>query len=273
MKPRVIAIVQGRMESTRLPGKIMMDIAGKPMLERVFTRTSRSKSIHQTWIATTTNLSDNTVADFCIGNSIHVYRGNEFDVLDRFYQLVRDKHIQVIVRITADCPLIDPDLIDKTVNILIQENLDFLCNRLPPPYHRTYPIGLDIEACTLSALEDSWNHAQKPYQREHVMPYIYEGVELTRLNPTLETGYSSHGYKIGLLHNNPDYGHYRWTVDTAEDLDFIRKVFEHFNGRDDFSWGEVLELVHAMPNLMEINAAIPHKNLHDTDPRSTRIGG
>ena len=272
MQTRVIGVIQGRMESTRLPGKIMMDIAGKPMLERVFTRASRSKTIQQTWIATTTNPSDGPVADFCAGNHIPVFRGNAYDVLDRFYQLVRDKDIQVIVRITADCPVIDPVLIDEALNTLIREKLDFGCNRLPPPFYRTYPIGLDVEVCTMSALEESWKRAEKPYQREHVMPYLYEGVEFVRLNPELETGISSRGYKIGLLHTSPDYGKYRWTVDTAEDLEFIRKVFEHFKGKDDFSWKDVIDLVQAKPTLMEINSAIPHKTLQDTDPRSTSRG-
>jgi spore coat polysaccharide biosynthesis protein SpsF len=269
MQPRVIGVIQGRMESTRLPGKIMVDISGKPMLQHVFTRTSRSKTIQQTWIATTTNLSDGPVADFCAGHHIPVYRGNAYDVLDRFYQLLQDKDFQVIVRITADCPVIDPTLIDAAVNILIQEKFDFVCNRLPPPYHRTYPIGLDVEVCTFSALEESWQRAEKPYQREHVMPYLYEGVEFVRKNPELEIGISSRGYKIGLLHTSPNYGKYRWTVDTSEDLVFIRRVFDHFKGEDDFSWKEVLDLVHAMPSLMEINATIPHKTMQDTDPRST----
>lgn len=277
MKPNVVAIIQGRMSSSRLPGKILADIAGQPMLQRVFVRTSRSASVSQTIFATTTDPSDDPVAEYCDFSGIPFTRGSLYDVLDRYYQTAKSAKADVVVRITADCPAIDPELIDTVVNTVISEqssvngeSFDFVCNRLPPPYHRTYPIGLDIEACTFKALEQAWKKAKEPQHREHVMPYFYEGVELTTVNRQLQTGTSPRGYNIALLHHTTDFGDYRWTVDTPEDLEFMRQVYAHFNGRDDFSWKEVLDLVHDHPELMKINAGVQHKTLKDVDQRATK---
>jgi spore coat polysaccharide biosynthesis protein SpsF len=276
MKPNVVAIIQGRMSSSRLPGKILADIAGQPMLQRVFMRTSRSASVSQTLFATTTDASDDPVAEYCDFSGIPFTRGSQFDVLDRYYQAAKQVKADVVVRITADCPMIDHELIDKVVNTIISEHssvndkpFDFVCNRLPPPYHRTYPIGLDIEACTFKALEQAWKKAKEPQHREHVMPYFYENVELTTDNRSLQTGLSPRGFNIALLHHTTDFGEYRWTVDTPEDLEFMRQVYARFNGRDDFTWKEVLELVHDNPELMKTNAGVQHKSLKDIDERAT----
>ena len=269
MRPRVIAIIQGRMSSSRLPGKILADIAGQPMLQRVFTRTSRAASVTETIFATTTDSSDDPVAEYCQFSGIPFNRGSQFDVLDRYYQAAKHTNAHVIVRITADCPVIDPELINDIVNILLNDEYDFVCNRLPPPYHRTYPIGLDVEACTFNVLEKAWQEAKEAQHREHVMPYLYEGVELSAVSRQLQTGVSSRGFKIAILHHTTDFGDYRWTVDTPEDLEFMRQVYSRFDGRDDFSWKEVLNLVHDEPELMKINAGIQHKTLKDIDERAT----
>lgn len=290
MKPRVIAIIQGRMSSSRLPGKILADIAGQPMLQRVFMRTSRAATVTDTIFATTTDLSDDPVAEYCEFSGIPFTRGSLYDVLDRYYQAASQAKADVIVRITADCPVIDPALIDDCVNAIwgrfegmpdplensnrpaISDELffaaDFVCNRLPPPWHRTYPIGLDVEVCTFDALKKAWKEAKEPQHREHAMPYFYEGVELNRINRRLEYGISPRGYRVALLHNATDFGEYRWTVDTAEDLEFVRQIYGRFDGRDDFTWNEVLELVHAEPQLMQINAGVKHKTLKDIDQRA-----
>lgn len=277
MKPNVVAIIQGRMSSSRLPGKILADIAGQPMLQRVFVRTSRSASVSQTLFATTTDASDDLVAEYCDFSGIPFTRGSLYDVLDRYYQTAKSAQADVVVRITADCPVIDPELIDLVVNTVISEQssvngepFDFVCNRLPPPYHRTYPIGLDIEACTFKALEQAWKKAKEPQHREHVMPYFYEGVQLITDNRSLQSGTSPRGYNIALLHHPTDFGDYRWTVDTPEDLEFMRQVYSHFDGRDDFSWKEVLDLVHDNPELMKINAGVQHKTLKDVDKRALK---
>jgi spore coat polysaccharide biosynthesis protein SpsF len=270
MKLKVVAIIQGRMSSSRLPGKILADIARQPMLQRVFIRTSRSATVNETIFATTTDSSDDPVAEYCDFSGIPFTRGSQFDVLDRYYQAAKGATADIVVRITADCPVIDPNLIDDVVNTLLEDEYDFVCNRLPPPYHRTYPIGLDVEACTFKVLEKAWKEAKEPKHREHAMPYLYEGVELTAINRQLQTGISPRGFKVALLHHPTDFGEYRWTVDTPEDLEFMRQIYKRFNGRDDFSWKEVLDLVHDNPKLMEINSGVQHKTLKDIDNRALK---
>jgi spore coat polysaccharide biosynthesis protein SpsF len=291
MKPRVIAIIQGRMSSSRLPGKILADIAGQPMLQRVFIRTSRATTVTETIFATTTDPSDDPVAEYCDFSGIPFTRGSLYDVLDRYYQTAKQAKADVIVRITADCPVIDPALIDDAVNAiwgrfegmpdplegltrpLIPDELifaaDFVCNRLPPPWQRTYPIGLDVEVCTFEALKKAWKDAKEPQHREHAMPYFYEAVELSAISRRLSVGTSPRGFRIALLNHTTDFGDYRWTVDTPEDLELMRQVYGHFDGRDDFTWMEVLDLVHNEPQLMQINSAVKHKTLKDIDTRAT----
>jgi spore coat polysaccharide biosynthesis protein SpsF len=174
----------------------------------------------------------------------------------------------VVVRITADCPVIDPALIDNVVNTLLDDKYDFVCNRLPPPWPRTFPIGLDVEACTFKVLKKAWKEATEPHHREHVMPYLYDGVELTHQSRTLETGTSPRGFKIALLDHTTDFGDYRWTVDTQEDLIFIREIFSRLAGKSDFTWYDVLEIVHKDPNLAKINADIRHNVMTDVDERN-----
>ncbi len=275
---RVIAIIQGRMSSSRLPGKVLADIAGQPMLQRVFARTSRAATVTETIFATTRHPSDDPIAGYCSFSGIPFTRGSLYDVLDRYYQTAKQAKADVVVRITADCPVIDPELVDDVVNTLIGESgignresgYDFVCNRLPPPWKRTYPIGLDTEACTFAALERAWKEAKEPHHREHVMPYFYEGSTLQPISPTMGVGLSPRGFRLALLHAPADYGHYRWTVDTPEDLEFMRQVYARFNGRDDFSWKEVLDLVHDNPELAKINAGVQHKTLNDIDKRALK---
>jgi spore coat polysaccharide biosynthesis protein SpsF len=268
MKQKIVAIIQGRMSSSRLPGKILADIAGQPMLSRVYVRTARAKTLNEVVFATTTDPSDDPVAEYCDFAGIPFTRGSLYDVLDRYYQAAKSAKADIVVRITADCPVIDPELIDNVVNTLIEGEYDFACNRLPPPWSRTYPIGLDVEACTFKVLQKAWKEAKEPQHREHAMPYFYEGVKLTNFNRQLQTGTSPRGYNVALLHHTTDFGDYRWTVDTPEDLQFMREVYSRFDGRDDFTWKEVLDLVHDEPQLMEINAGVQHKTLKDLDERA-----
>jgi spore coat polysaccharide biosynthesis protein SpsF len=272
MKPRVVAIIQGRMSSSRLPGKILADITGQPMLQRVFIRTSRADTVTETIFATTTDPSDDPVAEYCDFSGIPFTRGSLYDVLDRYYQTAKQAKADVVVRVTADCPIIDPTLIDDVVNTVASDRstVDFAANRLPPPWNRTYPIGLDTEVCTFAVLERAWKAAKEPQHREHVMPYFYERVDLATVNRQLQTGVSPRGFNIALLHHTTDFGDYRWTVDTPEDLEFIRQVYSRFKGRDDFSWKEVLDLVHNEPDLAKINSGVQHKTLKDIDERASK---
>jgi spore coat polysaccharide biosynthesis protein SpsF len=253
-KSNIVCIIQARMSSSRLPGKVLKEICSNPMLDWVIKRAGRSQMVSQTLVASTISSDDEPIARYCEQNDISLYRGSEFDVLDRYYQAASSANANIIVRLTADCPLIDPDLIDKTIQTLLAENADFAANRLPPPYHRTYPIGLDVEVATFTALETAWKNAAEGFEREHVMPYLYD--------PT-------HGMKFVVVDHDVDLGELRWTVDTPEDLEFIRQVSHRFDCRNDFSWLDVLKLVEENPELNEINAGISHKTLKDVDSRAS----
>ncbi|MBT3336640.1 MAG: glycosyltransferase family protein [Anaerolineae bacterium] len=267
MKPRTIAIIQARMSSTRLPGKVLLDIAGEPMLARVIERAKRANLVDDVVLATTTDPSDDPVAEFCAERGYNFTRGSLNDVLDRYYQAARQYEADVIVRLTADCPVLDSEIVDETISNQYsvisgqyEEKFDFVANRLPPPMGRTFPIGLDTEVCTFSALERAWKEADQKHQREHVMPYLYENTTLNTENRTLSTGTSPRGFRIALVNHVPDYGSLRWTVDTPEDLEFIRQIFARFD-HDDFGWKDVLALLGREPELAKINADVHHKTL------------
>jgi spore coat polysaccharide biosynthesis protein SpsF len=251
---KTVAIIQARMSSTRLPGKVLADIAGQPMLVHVFERTCLSKTIDQVVLATTNDPTDDPIEMLCADRGYPCYRGSPYDVLDRYYQAARLFQADVVVRITADCPLIDPGVVDKTVREFLngEFSYDFAANRLPPPWGRTYPIGLDVEVCTFSGLETAWSEARLPHQREHVMPFFYDQPQRFRI-----------------LHvNHPvDYGSLRWTVDTPQDLELVRQIFAHFPGRQDFSWLEVLSLFEREPELAKINIEIKAKDYRLVDDR------
>lgn len=249
---RVVAIVQARMGSTRLPGKVLADIAGEPMLVRVVERARRATTLDDIAVATTTDPEDDPIAALCTARGYAFGRGAVRDVLDRIYRVVKSLGAGVVVRLTADCPMIDPEVIDHTVDEFRKSDppVDFAANRFPPPLERTYPIGLDVEVCTIAALEQAWHEARRPYEREHVMPYLYDVPGRFRvLHVRAET----------------DYGRLRWTVDTAEDLELVRAVYAAFGGRDDFSWRQVLELMARRPELAEINADVLHKGFRDAE--------
>ncbi len=240
------------MSSSRLPGKILKDIGGEPMLVRVVNRVRRSRYIDQVVVATTDDRSDDAVESLCISRGIPLYRGSLFDVLDRFYQAALLFNASVVVRVTADCPLIDPVEIDHVIDEFIERNVDFAANRLPPPWRRTYPIGLDIEVCKFAALERDWKEATDPHQREHVMPYIYE---------------KKGRFKVHVIDNPVDYGDMRWTVDTPQDLEVIRLIYKHFSNRDEFSWQEVLDLYEKQPELAKLNDNVNHNPYNAVDDR------
>jgi spore coat polysaccharide biosynthesis protein SpsF len=256
------------MGSSRLPGKVLLDIAGKPMIQHVVDRTRRARTLDEVVIATTTDESDSPVVLLAESMGIPVTRGSLHDVLDRYYQAALLHKADVVVRITADCPPMDPDLIDDAVTTLRDGGYDFVANRLPPPFTRTYPIGLDVEVCTFAALERAWKKATETFHREHVMPFFYEGVRLALRTPHVAEGVSPRGFRIAQLHNDVDYGSLRWTVDTPEDLDFIRQVFARLADKPDFTWKDVLAVVEKEPELAAINAGIRHKTMTETDHRA-----
>jgi spore coat polysaccharide biosynthesis protein SpsF len=246
------------MASSRLSGKVLADIAGRPMLARVVERASRAKELDKLVVATTIDEEDDAVAASCKENGFAYYRGSAIDVLDRFFQAAQQHEANVVVRLTADCPLIDPEVIDRTVLAFLDANppVDFAANRLPG--RRSSPIGLDTEVCSMAALERAWREADQVHQREHVMPYLYE---------------VPGRFRTLLVWDDRDYSRHRWTVDTPEDLELVRRVYSYFNGGDTFSWKEVLELVEREPWLAKINSEVVHKTEYETDSRWGRRGG
>lgn len=236
------------MSSTRLPGKVLKIAAGRPLLERMVERVRQAKLVDEVWVATTTDATDDALFAFCNEHQIPVYRGNLQDVLDRYYQLAKREGADEIVRLTGDCPLIDPVLIDEVIRAFLREKVDFACNRLPPPFSRTYPIGLDIEVCSFAALETAWKYATQKHEREHVLPYLYE---------------VPGRFKVYQLNYSEDLGALRWTVDTPEDLELIRSIYTYFGGRNDFSWMDILDLYKKEPEMFQINIGVKHKSFLD----------
>lgn len=268
------------MASTRLPGKVLLDLAGKPMLVRVVERLRRSKMIDDIVVATTQEPSDEPIEALCNRQGYMVYRGSRQDVLDRFYQSAYLANADVVVRITADCPVLDAGLVDETVRAFLgedsaPEDIDFAANRLPPPLERTYPIGLDTEVCSFAVLERAWREADKTYHREHVMPFLYEGIQpVNRLIKKNAPGYwdvflSQRGFRVLLLNFEHDYGGYRWTVDTPEDLLVLQQIYQHFCDHEEFTWLDVLKFVTQNPQLSQLNQGIYHKDFHESETSSS----
>ena len=251
-KQKIVAIIQARMTSSRLPGKVLIDIAGFPMLYHVIKRVFSAQMVDQIVVATTDDPADDQIEEFCNSINISCFRGHPFDVLDRYYQAASKFQADIIVRITADCPMMDPALIDSLIQTFLETGVDFGANRLPPPWKRTYPIGLDIEIARFEALEKAWQDAESQFEREHVMPYLYD-----------QPG----RFKIMLAHHEPDYGEKRWTVDTPLDLALVNKIFGYFSPRIDFSWMEVIDLIKSDPDLENINISISAKNVDEVDNR------
>ncbi|WP_422931562.1 cytidylyltransferase domain-containing protein [Singulisphaera sp. PoT] len=238
---KVVAIVQARLGSTRLPRKVLQDLDGEPMLARVLNRLQRARLVDQVVVATTTEARDSPLVEWCESSGWPVFQGSETDVLDRYLGAAKAFNADVVVRITSDCPLIDPGVVDLVVKALLirQPPLDYVSNILT----RTYPRGLDTEAFRHAALESAWIEDQDVSSREHVTPYLYR---------------KPGRFRLGGVENEKDVSHLRWTVDTAEDLELIRRIYETF-GHDEMSWREVLDLIERNPEWSEINRHIEQK--------------
>jgi len=254
--PSIVAIVQARMGSSRLPGKVMEEIGGKPMLFHVVLRARRAQFIGRVIVATTRDPGDNLLADYCRRQGVPCYRGHPHDVLDRYYQAANRYRAQTVVRLTADCPLIDPREIDRTVEAFLESGVDFAANRLPPPWQRTTPIGMDTEVVSFEALASAWENANADYEREHVMPYMYD---------------QEGRFKILLVQHEPDWGQLRLTVDTPEDLELIRYIVDHFNGSNEISLIEIVRFLESHPEVRSINVDTQHKSFTDVDERYTGV--
>jgi len=213
-----------------------MDIAGRPMLFHVVSRVQWAKTINLVAVATSIHPEDDTIEAFCREKDIPCYRGNLDDVLDRYYQAACEYGADVIVRLTADCPLLDHDLIDKVVKVFHSGDADYASNAL----ECTYPDGLDTEVFSRSALEDAWQNAKLMSEREHVTAYIYKHPEW---------------FRIAKIKNIEDLSALRWTVDEPDDLAFVRSVFQHM-GSSDFGMADVVDLLQRQPELVRFNSHV-----------------
>ncbi len=237
---RTVAIIQARTGSERLPGKVLLPLLGEPMLVHVVRRVSRAKSLDATVVATTTLSADDAIDELATREGWRISRGSETDLLDRYRQAAKANDADVVVRITSDCPLIDPTLIDDVVSARDKANADYASNSLEP---RTYPRGLDVEAMTIGALEAADHDDTDPRSREHATPWIYRHPDRFTIVP---------------VRSKVDLSAHRWTVDTPEDYDLVRRIYDAL-GRDDFSWRDALAVVDAHPEWSELNRHIRQK--------------
>ena len=225
---KTVAIIQARMGSTRFPNKVMRAICGIPMIGLLLERLKNSKLVDQIVLATSEDPRNDLLAKYVRDLQYTVFRGSEDNVLDRYYQAAKEAEADSVVRITGDCPLIDPAIVNQVIAKFKNDGVDYASNTLPP----TYPDGLDTEVFTFQALETAWREAKRPQEREHVTPFIRESGKFSQANLTHDTDNSKE----------------RWTVDEPEDFEVVQKVFKHFHPRRDFGWLEVLSLSRKHPD-------------------------
>ena len=233
-KPINLAIVQARMTSSRLPGKVLLDICGKPSLQRMLERINMASSIDKVVVATTINTSDDLIVELCEKLKVDIFRGDEDDVLGRFCGAAEVAEAEIVIRLTADCPMIDPDVIDEVVSAFSIYNHDYLSNTID----RTYPDGLDIEVMSIDALREAHKKAVAPFLREHVTPYI------SGRRPDLGAG----DFRVGQIRFVADFSHIRWTLDTKEDLQRIRSLVSKLP--EDYRWLQALSIATQEPDLL-----------------------
>jgi spore coat polysaccharide biosynthesis protein SpsF len=243
---KIVAIIQARLNSKRLPNKTFAFIVGFPLIWHVVNRIKKSKMINQIVIATSNQKSDDKLIDWCINNGIKYFRGSEDNVLERFYFASSKFKADVVVRITADDPFKDPLIIDDVIKLLIRENLDFAYNNNPP----SFPEGLDAEVFTFFALEYAWKNVKESFEQEHLTQYLYRHPQLFR-----QKNYF----------NEKDFSYLRWTIDSEEDLKMTREVYKRlFKVNDVFLTKEILELLKNEPWIQEINRNVERSAMYRT---------
>lgn len=241
------AIVQARIGSTRLPGKVLADIGGQPLIGRLIDRIWATPGIDRVVVATTTEFADDVLANWCINNSMPVYRGSVDDVLDRFWQCAQQNRSDFIVRVTADDPLKDPEIIRTALELCgSASEVDYASNTLQP----SFPEGLDIEVVRYRALERAAKEATLPSEREHVTPYIWKHPDR---------------FVLRNFCMQPDLSHWRWTVDKPADLELVRRIFAQFPGQPLVGHRAVIEWLTDHPEVLSINTGtIRHEGYYKT---------
>lgn len=241
MEKKIEVIIQARMGSSRLPGKVMMNLCGKPVLWHVIERVKQSVQIDDIVVATSTQKFDDEIEDFLKSIGTRFFRGDEKNVLSRYYEAAKQYPASAIVRITADCPLIDPHVIDKVVSCFLENNFDYASNI----GNRKYPRGLDCEVFTFNLLERAVYESTDEYEKEHVTPFMY-----LKQNSILS------------VENDKDYSNMRWTLDTIEDFIFIKKIYDRFyKGDHDFYMQDIYEYVVKNPEIYKINNHVIQKSI------------
>lgn len=249
----ITAVIQARLGSTRLQGKTMMTLRGEPLIGHLIKRIQRSEYISDIIIATTAKEKDDPIVKFAKERNLKYYRGSEDDVLDRFYQAAVAFHLETIVRVTPDCPMLDPRVTDRVIKAYLSGNYDYVSNSLVP----TYPDGFDTEVFSFEVLAQAWRDAKLPSEREHVTAYIVKHPELFKLYNVKKDG--------------EDLSWLRWTVDTQRDYEFVSRIFEKIGKTDDiFYMEDVLKVLEENSELTEINAGIPRNEGYRISLRKDR---
>ena len=245
-KGKLVAVVQSRMGSTRLPGKVMKEICGKPMLLLMLERLSQAKLIDEIVVATTTNSNDDVIFELAKKNGYNVFRGSEFDCLDRHYRVAIEYNAAYIAKITPDCPLIDPQIVDKVLDYFLKNvnNYDYVSNAHPP----SWPDGLDLEVFHVATLEKAYREATESSHREHTTTYIWSNPEKFRIGNVVNPD----GRNLFMSH--------RWTVDFPEDFEFVKKIYEDLYNNKIFLMEEILLLLEKRPDISKINSHLAMHN-------------
>ena len=230
---KTVAVIQARMQSVRLPGKVLAEVQGRPLLAHVVNRARRAEALDAVVVATSVHQADDVIARFCRNTGIDLFRGSCDDVLDRYHGAARMFGADVIVRLTADCPLTDPEVIDRVVSAFQQGSLEYVSNTLAC----TYPDGLDVEVFSRESLVRAWRQARLNSDREHVTSYMVNHAKL---------------FRQACVRNDVDLSPMRWTVDHPEDLEFMHQIYSQC-GPAHFGMAEVLALLNRQPALREIN--------------------
>jgi len=254
---KVLVVIQARTGSSRLPGKVLLPLAGRPLLERLVQRVQTARTEFKALVATTLLPEDDPIEELCRRIGVSCFRGHETDLLDRHYRAAVQEKAEAVVKIPSDCPLIDPSVVDRVIGYHIDnvDKYDFVSNLHPP----TYPDGNDVEVMSVSALERAWSEATRPLDREHTTPFIWDSPGLFRIgNVEWETGLD---YSMS----------HRWTIDYPEDYRFIAQVYDALWSEDYiFSIGDILALLAARPALAAINAGYAGVNWYRHHLRELR---
>ena len=233
---KLTVIIQARLSSKRLPRKVLTKVEGKPMLWHLVNRLKHSKLNPEIIIATTNSDDDKEILSFTEDLGLKSFAGSVEDVLDRFYQTAAKYNLKIIARITADCPLMDPEIFDRVVQFFLDGNYDYATNTLPP----TFPDGLDVEVFNFKTLKKAWKEARLSSEREHVTPYI-------RNNPKM--------FVLGNIENEQDLSSLRWTVDEKEDLELVREIYKNLLPKKEiFLMNDILDFLKEHPKLVNINS-------------------